>query len=260
VSRAKLRDRVARAEARAALAAPPVGPPVTRPADEARELAREAAAAFAEAVRTYREHFRLPAEEAVRRVAESDPAARERILNGPPDQVSWYDLDKLARADPDAAMRRWEEVKEAARGELRSGQRAGRTLEAGLGSCWGRAQFLAVRAELAESLRPRDAAELLLIDQMAVAQVQLWDWQQTLAAYAQVGVWGGKTDPRRTAPEPPRLTDAAALEQAAAMVERFQRLFHRALAALQGLRRQAAVVVRRAGQVNLAHQQVNVSG
>jgi hypothetical protein len=261
VSRAKLRNRVARAEARAALAAPPVGPPVTRPEDEARELAREAATAFAEAVRTYREHFRLPAEEAVRRAAESDVAALERILNGPPGRVSWYDLDKLARADPEAAMRRWGEVKAAARGELRSGHRAVRTLEVGFGTCWGRAQFLAVRSELVESLRPRDAAELLLIDQMAAAQVQLWDWQQTLAAYAEVAVPGAKGDPRRgSAPGPPRVTDAAALEQAAAMVERFQRLFHRALAALQGLRRKAPVVVRHAGQVNVGQQQINVSG
>jgi hypothetical protein len=51
------------------------------------------------------------------------------------------------------------------------------------------------------------------------------------------------------------------MEQAAAMVERFQRMFHRALAAFQAQRRQARVVVRRAGQVNLAHnQQINVAG
>jgi hypothetical protein len=118
-----------------------------------------------------------------------------------------------------------------------------------------------VRAELVESLRPRHAAELLLIDQMAVSQVQLWNWQATLAAYAEVAVPGGQGNPRRRdAPGPPRVSDAAALEQAAAMVERFQRLFHRALAALQAQRRQTSVVVRRAGQVNVGHQQINVSG
>jgi hypothetical protein len=230
------------------------------PTDEARELAREAAAAFAEAVHAYREYWTLSAQEAVHRAGEDSGPALDHARRCPPDQVQWRDLDTISRHDPGAALQRWQEVKEAARGELRCGQRAGRALEAGLGSCWGRAQFLAVRAELAESLRPRDAAELLLIDQMAVAQVQLWDWQQTLAAYAQVGVWGGRGNPRRNAPEPPRVSDAAALEQAAAMVERFQRLFHRALSALQGRRRQAPVVVRRAGQVNLAHQQVNVAG
>jgi hypothetical protein len=51
------------------------------------------------------------------------------------------------------------------------------------------------------------------------------------------------------------------MEQAAAMVERFQRMFHRALAAFQAQRRQGRVVVRRAGQVNVAqNQQINMSG
>jgi hypothetical protein len=137
VSRANLRGRVAQAEAQAALTAPPDASPVTRPLDEARELARETAAAFAELVRSYREHLQLPAEEAVRRAGADNPAALERIRTGPPDQVSWSDLDALARGDPEAALRRWAEVKEAARGELRCGLRAGRTLEAGSGTCWG---------------------------------------------------------------------------------------------------------------------------
>jgi hypothetical protein len=49
------------------------------------------------------------------------------------------------------------------------------------------------------------------------------------------------------------------MEQAAAMVERFQGLFHKALAALQALRRQPSVVVHRAGQVNIAEQQINLT-
>src|SRR5262249_8840434 len=231
-----------------------------RPADEGRELARATAAAFAEMVGFYREHYKLSAHEAIARAEGRSPAALERALHATPDQVRWLDLETIAGRDPGAAPRRWEEIKEAARGELRTGQRAAGTVEGWPGTCWGRARFLAVRNELVESLRPRDATELLLIDQMAVAQVQLWDWQQTLAAFAQVAVLGGKANPRRNAPEPARVSDAAALEQAAAMVERFARLFQRALAALQGLRRQAPVVVRRAGQVNVGHQQINLSG
>jgi hypothetical protein len=50
------------------------------------------------------------------------------------------------------------------------------------------------------------------------------------------------------------------MEKAAAMVDRFQELFLRALRALQGLRRPGPVVVRRAGQVNVAAHQVNVAG
>jgi hypothetical protein len=49
-----------------------------------------------------------------------------------------------------------------------------------------------------------------------------------------------------------------AIEQAATMVERFNRLFLRTLRALRGLRRYGPVVVHQAGQVNVGQQQVNV--
>jgi hypothetical protein len=254
-----LRGRVIRTEALApAVAAPAVGYRA-RPADEARELARATAAAFTEMVQLYRDHYQLSAQEAVARTGEDSPAGLDRAQNAAPDQVSWTDLDTLARHDPAAAVRRWEEVKEAARGELRTGERAGQTTEVGFQTCWSRARFLAVRAELIDAIRPRDGAELLLIDQMAVYQVQLWAWQTTLTAYtsvADLGRPGRRADVRH---EPPRLTDAEAMEQAAAMVERFQRLFLKALAALQALRRQPSVVVRHARQVNVAEQQINVT-
>ena len=49
------------------------------------------------------------------------------------------------------------------------------------------------------------------------------------------------------------------MEQAAAMVDRFNRLFLRTLRALRDLRRyEAPVNVGMAGQVNIAGQQVNV--
>jgi hypothetical protein len=44
------------------------------------------------------------------------------------------------------------------------------------------------------------------------------------------------------------------------MVQRYHTLYLRTLKALQDLRRRPAVVVRRAGQVNIAQQQVNVAG
>jgi hypothetical protein len=52
---------------------------------------------------------------------------------------------------------------------------------------------------------------------------------------------------------------AAAIDQAAAMVDRFSRLFSRALRDLRELRRSMPpVVVQHANQVNLAQAQVNV--
>jgi hypothetical protein len=238
------------------------GRSLDRPSDQAEELARATAAAFANLVGQYREFYKLSAKDAVERADEPSAVLLQRALTAPPDQINWHDLDTIARADPEAAQRRWAEIKEAARGEVRTGHRAAEAVICYFGSCWSRARFLAVRAELIDSLGPRNAAELLLIDQMATSQTQLWTWQTTLTSYASLATLGIKpARPAGEGHETPRVTDAEAMEQAAAMVERFQRMFHRALAAFHAHRRQTRVVVRRAGQVNLAHnQQINMGG
>jgi len=234
---------------------------LTRPADEARELAREAAAAFGELFRSYRDDWKLTAQDALNRAQSDNPAALDHARNCSPDQFQWYDLNALGKQDPDAALARWEEVKEAARGEMRTGQRAARSLESLSASCWGRAQFLAVRAELSEAWRPRDALEQMLIDQLAAYQVQVWQWQNVFCIYSDVAnLARPRQQQGRNALEPARVTDVEAMEKAAAILERFQALALQMLRALQGLRRPGSVVVRRAGQVNVAHQQVNVAG
>jgi hypothetical protein len=60
--------------------------------------------------------------------------------------------------------------------------------------------------------------------------------------------------------QPLRLTDAQATAEAAGMAERCHRLFLRSLRALQDRRRLGLPVVRRANQVNIAQQQVNLTG
>ena len=66
------------------------------------------------------------------------------------------------------ALRRWEEIKQAARDEIRSGYRASRAVEDG-GGPWERARFAAVRTELMETFRPRNGVEQMLVDQLAQA-------------------------------------------------------------------------------------------
>jgi hypothetical protein len=57
------------------------------------------------------------------------------------------------------------------------------------------------------------------------------------------------------------VTEAEAIEEAAAVVERFHRLFVSSLRALCELRRRPlAVVVQGAGQVNIGEQQLDVGG
>jgi hypothetical protein len=238
--------------------------PALPPADDDAELARELAGAFGRVLEEYREFFELSPEEARARAGEAGVAQRgrlDRILTGPPDQVSWFDLDTLARHDPDKARDRWEQVKRAARLEVRDGRRAARALEGpeartGRG-CWERARFLAVRAELADAWRPRDAMEQQLLDQLAQWQTLLWQWQETVRGYLQMASPAPREDGFG---EPPRVSVAEALDQAEAMVERCHRLYLRTLREPRELRRQAPpVVVRRAGQVNIAGRQVNVA-
>jgi hypothetical protein len=246
-----------RAEA-LALAQPPARGPQTCPADEARELAREVAAAFGELVGDYREHWKLSAQDAVDRAGTSDQAAIERALTCPPDQVSWSDLNAIESRDPAAAVARWDEIRGAARGEIRSGHRAARSLESASSTCWGRARSLAIIAELSEAWQPRDALEQMLVDQMAVYQAQVWEWQWTFCMYADLADLRERPPPRRqNEREPFRVTALVSMDKAAAMVDRFQDLFLRTLRALQG--RPGPVVVRRANQVNVAQQQMNIA-
>ena len=158
-------DRVEVVEGPPAVTPPPLSP--LPPADDGGDLARELAAAFGHLVEQYRRYYGLSPQEAAARAGQDHPDDDERSLTCPPDEVSWFALDGIAQRDPEAARRRWEEVKEAARGELRSGHRSARALEGYDGSCWQRAQFLAVRAELTEAWRPRDGQEQQLVDQLA---------------------------------------------------------------------------------------------
>jgi hypothetical protein len=258
MTRARLRQRLANLERVAALPAPPPCPPAAAAAPEAGDLAGEMAAAFAATVRQYQEWYALTPEEARAKARESRPEHLERVLTGPPDQVTWSDLEAVAEEDPAQALRRWEEVKRAAREEIRNGHRAARAIEDGE-DLWGRARFLALRAELAEAWGPRNAVERQLVDQLAQWQVLLWHWQEALTAWTNCASYGPRRGKEGDLPEAVRLAGVEALERAAAKVERMHRLYLRTLKALQELRRASPlVIVGRAGQVNVADQQVNV--
>jgi hypothetical protein len=57
----------------------------------------------------------------------------------------------------------------------------------------------------------------------------------------------------------PRVSEAQAMDQAAQMVDRFNRIYMRSLRALRDLRRHApTLVVHNAAQINVAENQVNV--
>jgi hypothetical protein len=168
------------------------------------------------------------------------------------------DLDQLAAVDPELAVRRWEDVKDEAHAELESGHRAAMTMESYQEKCWRRAQFLALREELAEQWQPQNGIERTLIDMMAQAWTAQMFWTERLISLDAIEA---PEQPQGTKVQLPRMSAAAAMDQAAGMVDRCNRIFMRALRQLRDLRRYApAIIVRHAQQVNVGEQQVNVGG
>ena len=185
------------------------------------------------------------------------------ILDSPPDQIHWHQLSSLTATEPEKAHAVWESVKSQAADELASGQRAAAIADAWPSTPWDRAQFMVVRDAFRSEWEPRGGVEAALIDTLALACTGQLYWLSR--HFAQVGFElqdeAAEQAQTHRAWQRPRLTDAEAMEQSAAMVDRFNRLLLRTLRALRDLRRYSSqVVVQNANQVNVGQQQVNVSG
>jgi hypothetical protein len=212
-------------------------------AGEAAMLAREMAEARRARIWQLRSELGLSAEEAAAKADE--PCAFLSVVaieSRPPDQVTWADFDRLANTSQQQAADLWERLKKAGREFLRSGDYAAAVLEGDRSLPWDRALFLAVRAELAEGLQPRNGDERQLVDVMAQAQTSMYTCLRRLAAWKEF--------------------DIGPFEEYGAMVDRFHRMYLRTLRALQDLRKgPAAVVVENlGGQVNVANVQANGRG
>jgi hypothetical protein len=224
---------------------------------EAVPLAGEMARAVGELVTALEKHWNLSRDQALDRIHEDDPRAIERIRTAPPSQLTYFDLYTLGRHSPELAAQRWAEVMQAARNELKSGHRAASIVAPrSASSCWHKARLLAMRAELLDGWQPRNSVERLLVDTLMQVQCQYEYWLDVLTGRTTLqAVYESKEETRW---QPPRLTDSEAIEQAAAMVDRFHRIMMRTIRQLQNLRRNPPVVmVQNAGQVNVGQQQVN---
>jgi hypothetical protein len=183
----------------------------------------------------------------------------ERVMETPADQISWPTLGRLAEHDPEAFEAAWERIRAAARDELNSGHRAASAVETDA-TPWERARFLEVLDAFMDAWQPRGGIEASLVETLAMAHMARLHWMGRLTVL-------GNTEARREDREierrsewvSPTVSAAAAIDQAATMVDRFHRLFSRALRDLREIRRSMpSVVVQHANQVNLAQAQLNV--
>ncbi len=224
---------------------------------EATALAHKLAGARRQLVEEYERHRGLSRDDAIAEVRQFDNHQfAEQILLQPRRSTTWHNLDTLAAVDPELAVQRWNDVVDDAVEELASGHRAAAVVDVDGSSCWSRAQFLALREQLADNWAPRSGIEIALIDAMAQSLTLKMTWMGRLVALDSLEnpeIAYANVDPL------PRVDIFRTVEQAAGMIDRFDRMFMRALRQLRDLRRYT-VVVQHAGQVNVGEQQVNLGG
>jgi hypothetical protein len=190
--------------------------------------------------------------------------------------VSWHDLTAYGEANPDDVSALWQRLKDEAAKDLFTGARVGKALERPLAARpLDRAAFLVILGGLRTSLEPRDALELLLVQQMASAFEMHLRWQKILVRRMEEEVWQAESDKRRVVETmsrrereryedshgwlPPRLAETEALEQAAILADRSQRQFLRLMKAFRDNRKQFSALIVAGGQVNIGEQQINVA-
>lgn len=225
-------------------------------------LAAELARAYGRMVTFYRDQLEMtgPDADARARGADDTPdqaaADLARIRARPPDQVSWFDLNRVVDRDPEAFAELWQDLKAAAQDELASGHRTAQALDWD-GRPWDRARFLAIRDSFRADYQPRPGIESALVDLAAEAYGDCLSWSESLHRQASTEADIECNDLARHGKwKPQRIFSAEAMAESARMAERAHARFLRTIAALGEQRRTGPVFV---GQVNIAPQLVNIA-
>lgn len=205
----------------------------------------------------------------------------ERLLRCPTEYIGFVELMELNNHSPASAQNLWETIKREARNEFESGHRAAAVFEPAdwMTDAWNRASYLGLRESLCEEYEPKGGIELTMIDAITQAWLMLQHWTEESVRRA-------KTEPRRenhqfyewkrwnkeASPKQwidgnwdvPMVSEQAAVEHAAQMADRWQRMYFRAIRNLRDWRRYTPqVTINNPQQVNIANdggQQINVAG
>lgn len=202
------------------------------------------------------------------------------LMRLPLENLHFIDLLKLQSAAPRVAERFWESAKSEGRKEFESGHLAANiSFPVGyMKQVWNIARYLGVRESFIDEWNPKGGIEVSLVDMLAQAYFQWQYWLEQTVKRSQ-------TKEREEDPEyskwktrreevnkmngwsdghwlRPYVTEQQAVEQAAQMVDRWNRIFMRTLRQLRDLRRYNPIMIGNATQVNIASdraQQLNVA-
>ncbi len=227
---------------------------------EAGMVGREMTQSRRDMIHYLQEEYQLDEDQARAKTLELARAeTTTQLMERPPKNLSWFDLDQLAEQDTALAIQAWDGIKAEVREEYQNGHQAARALEAYDASPRERAEFLVLREEFSEQHRPRNGIERALVDMLAQSFTSHQRWLERLTAYTDLEPKAQTIkDEGRWAP--PRVEHAKAIDQAAAMVDRFHRMFTRTLRAFRDQRRYSPTLIVQTQQLNMAQQQCNVIG
>jgi hypothetical protein len=82
---------------------------------EHRTIARECAADFGRILDSYRTHYKLTTEQAIARMGENAEEYAQHVLQRPPNEIAWHEINHVGELDPPRALELWEEIKTQAR-------------------------------------------------------------------------------------------------------------------------------------------------
>jgi hypothetical protein len=229
--------------------------------EEVIPLATELATAYQTMVTFYREQLQLSDDDADARARGVDDSPQEaqadldRIRGRPPDQVSWFDLNRVVERNPVAMAGLWADLKAAARDELASGHRTAQALTWD-GRPWDRARFLAIRDSFRSDYQPASGVEAALVDLAAEAFADYLAWTTALHMQADTEAELERHDVRRHGRwKPQRLSSSEALIQSERIADRAYTRFLQTLATLD--RRRVAPL--HVGHLTIAPTQVIVA-
>jgi hypothetical protein len=184
-------------------------------------------------------------------------------LNASPEDLTWQAMARLEDEQPGSFATVWERIKEYARDELESGQRAA-SVAVGDDRPLSRARFLVLRDKYVREWEPRNVLESQMIDAICQAQTIREYWMRLATERAAVECEVERfTIEIRGKRRDVTIDGSQSARDAREEAERWDRVFIRAVRALRDLRRYttAVIVNNQGGQVNVASdggQQINV--
>jgi hypothetical protein len=187
----------------------------------------------------------------------------DEALDAAPEDVSWYAMARLEDEQPGSFATIWERIKQYARDELESGQRAA-SVASGDQRPISKARFLVLREKYICEWEPRNVLENQMIDAICQAQTIREYWMrlatERVAVEREIEQYWVEHNGKRSERQ---IDGSESAREAREEAERWDRVFIRSVRALRDLRRYSTAVIvnNQGGQVNVASdrgQQVNV--